>query len=699
MARKSVLKKELSLLNVYAIATGATLSSGFFLLPGLAAAQAGPAVILSYLIAAIPLVPALLSNAELSTAMPRAGGVYYFLDRSMGPLFGTVGGIGSWLGLILKTAFALVGMGAYVNFFAPELPMVPLAAGLAVLFGILNLFGAKKTGSFQVYLVLGLLLILAWFSGLGLFQVKAAHFAGFFDKGFDAIFSTAGLVYVSYVGVSNVASISEEVKNPERNLPLGMFLALGSSIIIYGIGTYVMVGVLPATELHGNLTPVADTAALLFGEWGGYVLTFAAILSFFSVANAGIMSASRYPLAMGRDHLMPGIFRRLTKHATPQYAIAATVGIIVLCVVLIDPTGIAKLASAFQLLLFALNSAALIVMRESQIESYDPGFRSPFYPWMQLFGIFAPIMLIGVMGWLPILFTIGLVALGMAWFFYYGKERVIREGAVYHVFARLGEKRFDPLDSELRGILKEKGLREEDPFEVIVARAAHLDIHDRVTFEEVVRQASSILAKRLHAPAELLVEKFLEGTRIGATPVSHGAALPHLRFPDIKRPEMVLVRSKLGITVELENPLAVAETMDSPIFAFFFVISSAENPGQHLRILAQIAGHVDEDAFLERWLGAKDDQELRGILLRDERLLHLSLKENSKSAYFIGKKVFELGMPEGSLIAVIHRQDDVLIPKGKTELREGDYLTIIAGPKEIESLRREYFEGEQVRVE
>lgn len=149
------LKKELNLLKVYAIATGTTLSSGLFLLPGLAAAQAGPAVVLSYLIAALHIIPAMFSMAELSTAMPRAGGLYYFLDRSMGPYWGTVGGLGTWLALVLKTAFALIGMGAYVYLFLPNIPMLPLAFGFAIFFGGVNLFRAKATGSFQVFLVGG----------------------------------------------------------------------------------------------------------------------------------------------------------------------------------------------------------------------------------------------------------------------------------------------------------------------------------------------------------------------------------------------------------------------------------------------------------------------------------------------------------------------------------------------------------------
>jgi len=223
--KSNLLKKELTLLNVYAIATGTTLSAGFFLLPGLAFSEAGPALILSYMIAALPLIPAMFSMVELATAMPRAGGAYYFLDRSMGPLVGTIGGLGTWLALVLKVSFALIGMGAYVRLFWPQLPMIPVAVGFAILFGLVNLFGAKKSGSFQVLMVIVLLAILAGFMVNGIFGMNPQNFDLFFDKGSAAIFSTAGLVYISYVGITNIASVSEEVQNPERNLPLGIFLA------------------------------------------------------------------------------------------------------------------------------------------------------------------------------------------------------------------------------------------------------------------------------------------------------------------------------------------------------------------------------------------------------------------------------------------------------------------------------------------
>ena len=684
-----MLKKELTLLNVYAIATGTTLSAGFFLLPGIAFNEAGPAVVLSYMIAAIPLIPAMFSMVELSTAMPRAGGAYYFLDRSMGPFVGTIGGLGTWLALVFKTAFALIGMGAYLSIFWPEVPIVMLAVILAVLFGIVNLFGAKKTGTFQVFMVFALLLILLAFIGKGIPEINSVHFEGFFDKGTVSIISTAGLVYISYVGVTNIASVAEEVQNPERNLPLGVFLAIGTAIIVYAVGTTIMVGVLPANELAQDLTPVASTAEIIFGEWGKIAVTVAAVIAFASVANAGILSASRYPLAMSRDHLIPSKLAKLTARNIPHYGIAVTVGLIILLILTLDIARIAKLASAFQLLMFALICLAVVVMRESQIEAYDPGYRSPFYPWMQIFGVFSPLWLIAEMGALPILFSLGLVTLGTVWYFAYAQNRVVRSGAIYHLFARLGEQRFEGLDRELRGIMKEKGVREEDPFDEVVARAQVMEFTKEHQFGEITRQVAIEFERNLGVDAKELEQGFLKGSRIGATPISRGAALPHIRLPGLKLAEMVIVRVNELCFVEAPD-FSGKILLQGPIHAFFYLISPNENPGQHLRILAQIAGRIDDENFLKDWLDASDEQELKEILLRDERFLSLRIRNNTPSSVFIGRSLKDIRMPEDCLVAVIRRRGETIVPRGLTVLLEGDRLTIIGDAQGIEQLNNKY---------
>lgn len=690
---KPRLRKELRLFDVFAIATGTTLSAGFFLLPGIAATHAGPAIVLSYMIAVIPLVPAMFSIIELATAMPRAGGVYYFLDRTLGPAFGSVGGLGTWLALVLKVSFALVGMGAYIKLFLPDFKIIPVAVSIAFALGIINYLGAKKTGRLQVFLVIGLLAILAVFIFAGLGEVQQVNFSGFADSGFSSIFSTAGLVYISYVGITNIASLSEEVKEPEKNLPRGVIISLSTAFVIYTLGTIVMVGVLPMDSLAGNLTPVAEAAGRFLGKPGMLLLSLGALIAFISVANAGTMSASRYPLAMSRDHLLPRFFTRMGKMGTPYISITITVLTISLILIFVDPTHIAKLASAFQLLMFALVCLGVIVMRESRIRSYDPGYKSPFYPWMQLIGIASPIWFIVEMGLLPSLFSAGIIIVGTLWYFYYARKKVYRTGAVYHVFRRLGKMQDQGLDTELRGILKEKGLRSGDPFDDIIAQSYVLDLQEASTFEEILDQVANWYANIIPMEQDEIRKQFLEGTRMGATPVTHGIALPHLQYKGIDRTEMVMVRAREGLSITFNNPLKDYREDVETVRGVFFLISPENNPTQHLRILAQIAGRVDEPDFCEEWLNAKNEQKLKEVMLRDDRFLSLKIKPDKKTSSLMNKSLREINFPKGCLVAMLRRSGETMVPQGNTMLEEGDRITIIGDPKSLDELRKIYLDS------
>ena len=691
LKKSKKLKKELKLLDVYSIATGTTLSAGFFLLPGLAAIQAGPALAAAYLIAAIPLIPGMFSIIELATAMPRAGGIYYFLDRTLGPAIGTIGGIGTWLALILKVSFALIGMSAYLEIFFPDLPIIPISIGIAIVLGIINLFGTKKSGGFQTILVFSLLFLLTIFIIGGIPAINEAHFHNFFGVGLTSILSTSGLVFVSYIGITKVASLSEEVQNPERNIPLGVILSIVTTLIVYALGTMIMVGVLPMEELKGNMTPVAAAANHFYGKIGAMLISIAALFAFISVSNAGTLSASRYPLAMSRDHIFPKFLRKLNNSRIPFISIIITVSAIIFSILIFNPTRIAKLASAFQLLMFTLSSLAVIVMRESRIQSYDPGYKSPLYPWMQIFGILSPLVLIFLMGWIPILFSLGLIIIGLLWFQYYAKNKVNRTGAIFHVFERLGHQRYDALDSELREILKEKGLRKEDPFDDIVTRSIVVDLNEKSEFEKVVEDISIILSKTLPFTPKEIATQILEGTRIGATPVTHGVALPHFRSEGIDKAIMVLVRSKAGVEIKVYNPLTQEEEEIQIVNAIFFLVSPEDNPSQHLRILAQIAGRVDDEDFMKEWYLAKSEQELKETLLHNERFLSLFITGKNKTSELVNKYLKEISLPDDVLIAMVSRRDNIIIPKGETYLEEGDRLTIIGNPKSISTLRKRFF--------
>jgi amino acid transporter/mannitol/fructose-specific phosphotransferase system IIA component (Ntr-type) len=697
------LSKQLTLLDVYVIATGSMLSAGFFLLPGVAASKTGTSVVLAYFLASLLALPALLSKAELATAMPRAGGVYYFLDRSLGPIVGTVGGLGTWLVLVLKSAFALIGMGYYVALIV-RLPPELLALGLTALFVLLNLLGAKESSGLVRVLVVLVLSFLAILFIEGLVAAGGGPGASAFHHNPEPFLAhegelgkglafTIGLVFISFAGPVKVVSISEEVQDPDRNLPLGMFLALLTVSAVYVAGVWLMTQVIPPETFHTDTTPVATAGERLFAWLPrplalGVVLV-PAIAGLAAAGNAGILAASRYPLAMGRDRLIPEAFGKVGRTGTPPLALLATGALMALVILTLDVEGVAKLASTFLLMVFALVNLAVVVMRESRIEAYDPGFRSPGYPWVQLIGLLAPALLIGVMGLMPIVFAIGLVGACLAWYFFYARDHVVRSGALLHWFERLGQGRFEGLDPELRGILKEKGVRAEDAFDEVVARAFTLDLGEEDTFEDATRRAAARLAQRLPASASHLHEGFQHGTFTGATPVSHGTALPHLRLPGAAAPELVLARSIRGITVEIGDQFT-DERHGTLIHAIFYLASPEENPGQHLRLLAGIAGRADDDDFMDAWLAAEDPAELREAVLRDERFMSIHLSEHGPSSALVGERLREILWPEGTLVALVRRGGEVLIPSGSLRFAAGDRLSILGEADGIQQIRTRY---------
>src|SRR5690554_6697927 len=413
MTNKNKLKKELGLFDVFTISTGAMFSSGFFLLPGLASQYTGPSVFVAYLVSGLLIMPALFSIAEISTALPRSGGAYFFLDRSLGPLMGTIGGLGTYFALMFKTAFAIIGIGAYASIFW-EVPVKSIAIMATLFFMVLNLIGAKKSSGLQNFFVTFLLIVLGAFIFDGLYnifftdkigeKVITNNFRPFFTHGFEGVIVTAGFVFVSYLGLTQIASVAEEIKNPERNIPLGMLLSLVVTGLVYVLGVFVMVSLIEPGEFANDLAPAATAVKQLFHwlpeGWGTYLMTGAAMAAFASTGNAGLLSTSRYPFAMSRDTLFPKGFSKVGKSGTPYPAIILTAGLIMLFIFLLSEEGIAKLASTFQLFIFMLINFSVIVFRKSKIQSYDPGYKSPLYPGMQVAGILISFVMIIYMGWM-----------------------------------------------------------------------------------------------------------------------------------------------------------------------------------------------------------------------------------------------------------------------------------------------------------
>jgi len=691
MAKKERLSKKLTLFDVYAVSTGAMFSSGFFLLPGIAAMETGNSVYLSYLVAGFLILPSMLTVAELATAMPRAGGAYYFLDRSLGPLVGTIGGLGSWIALIFKSAFALIGMGAYLSLYV-DVPMLPLALILTVVFGLLNIFGAKETAFLQRLLVSALVVIMGYFLIEGveyltgnavLPEMKERNFL---TNGLNGFISTVGLVFVSYAGLTKVASIAEEVQNPDRAIPLGMTLSLMTASLVYVLGVFIMVKVLPASTLFSSLTPVTDAGNVVI-TWiptsiGILLIVVAAIAAFASTGNAGIMSASRYPLAMSRDGLMPKYFGKIGRFKTPHISVLSTTFVMILVLLLFDVEAVAKLASAFQLLLFFLLNLAVVVMRESKIEAYKPGFNSPFYPWVQILGMIISLWLVAEMGLLAVGLTGTLIILCIAWYFYYAHGKVKRQGAIYHVLARLGQMRYEALEHELMTIINEKNIDSSLTYEEVIARSEVVRAQSADRDLAILSQkAVDSLESRLSKDTNLKSNWSDAFTDIAtqAVRLKKGVYFKYVQLEGLRMPEMVSIQCKGGLTLEAFG--------EEKIHALIYLITPEDQPLLHMRIIGHMAELIEAEEFLDRWIAAKSERELKQVLLSDERLIHVRLQENTPTEEWIDKAIMELQLPGECLVTIIERNNDIVIPKGKTRLRTGDVLSILGYPKDILELR------------
>ncbi len=428
--RAQTFERRLGLLSVIGISLGAMLGSGLFVLPGLAVVQTGSSMWLAYLFAGACVLPAALSKAELATAMPESGGTYVYVDRTLGPLASTIGGLGLWLSLLLKSAFALVGFGAYLSVLS-DVPVMPVGLGVLGAIAALNLFGVGKVAKAQVQVVLLSLLGLTILSSMGVFHIDRANFEDSFEGGIGGFLATVSLVYISYAGVTKVAAIAEEVKDPGRNLPLGMLISLVFASFLYAGVTFVLSGNVPVEQLKGDLRPIYTLAEKLGGSGLGIAAALLGILTMASMANSGLLAASRFPFAMGRDNLLPSTFGRVSKRfRTPVVSILVTASLMAFAIVFLDVKSMAKLASSLMIVGFMVANIAVIILREANTSWYKPVYRAPLYPAMQIGGIVIGIVLLALLGWTGLIALTGILVPGGALFYFFGRSRTHRRGVV-----------------------------------------------------------------------------------------------------------------------------------------------------------------------------------------------------------------------------------------------------------------------------
>ncbi|WP_276301032.1 APC family permease [Halorussus lipolyticus] len=435
------LERTIGLGGGIAIGVGTMIGAGIFVFPGLAAGEAGPAAALSFAIGAVIALLVALPTAELATAMPRSGGGYYFVSRAMGAAFGAVVGLSVWLGLVFASAFYLVGFGQYAVATLAEVgvsfggigPVTPLALVFGALLTTVSITGTENAAKFQ-NAVVGLLIVVlvgfltyGVFDALGVFGRESAP-ETFLPFGPFPVITTAALVFTSYLGFAQVATVAGEIKSPSRNLPLAM---VGS---VVAVGALYVVTIFVATSAFGSArlaafgeTAIVAVARELLGNAGAVAILLAGLLATVSSANASILSSSRALYALSRDALVPRRASEVNlRWGTPHVALLLAGGPVLLLVAIGRVEVLAEVASFLHLVMYGLICVALIRLRRSDPEWYDPSFTVPGYPLVPVLGAIASFGLLAFMQPLSQVVGVSIMVGAGVWYQVYASDVQLR---------------------------------------------------------------------------------------------------------------------------------------------------------------------------------------------------------------------------------------------------------------------------------
>jgi APA family basic amino acid/polyamine antiporter len=409
-----------------------------------------------------------------------------------------------------------------------------------------------------------------------------------------------------------VASIAGEIKRPGRTIPQGMIMALVVMVILYTLMIFVTSGVLGTDQLDNSLTPISDAADAFWGKTGYALVSIAAALAFVTTANAGIMTASRYLLAVSRDDLLPPVLARIgDKYKTPYAAIIIT-GLVIIIAVFLNLDVLVEAASTVFVLSYILASVSIIVLRESGVQNYRPVFRAPFYPWLQLATIVGFAFILMEMGEEAFLVTAVIILVGFSFYWLYGRKRVEKESALLHLIDQITAKELvtGTLETELKEIIRERDEIVQDKIDNLVENAIGIDIKESLSLEDFFEIVAKRLSAKLSLEPEKLKNLLLDREAQFSTVLSKTLAVPHIVIEGQDKFEMVIARCSKGVRFSEEA---------SDITTVFVLVGTQDLRNFYLRVLSAIAHIVQTENFEKEWNSAKNEQALKDLVLLTQR--------------------------------------------------------------------------------
>lgn len=444
-ASPNKLKRSLTAIDVTAFGIGSIIGAGIFVLVGVAAStKAGPAVIYSFIIAGIACVFVALCYAELASMIPISGSAYAYSYASMGELVAwligwdlileySMGGIAvsiGWSGYIVE-GFASVGIhlptyltnGPFIEGGGINLPAVFIVLLLTFILTV----GTKESARLNLIIVIIKISVLIFIVILGLSYWDSANIGNWFPFGLGGVFAGTGIIFFAFIGFEAVCTTAEEVKNPGRNLPIGILMSLLVCTVLYIAAAGILVGIIPYYELINQAAPFAYAFNWngAFGAAG--IISIGAIAGITSVLLVSLLAQPRVLFAMARDGLIPKRIAKVHPRFGTPYIATITVGILVAIMAAVLPIGTtAELVNIGTLFAFTLVCLAIPFLRKSDPDLKRP-FRTPLVPLVPILGVvFSVLIMVSLpfLTWLRFIVWLGLGLIIYANYGYY-KSRLV----------------------------------------------------------------------------------------------------------------------------------------------------------------------------------------------------------------------------------------------------------------------------------
>lgn len=420
-ARGGGLKRVLGFWSLVAIGIGCTIGAGIFVWPGIVAATiAGPAVLISFVLAAIACGIAALCYAELAVLIPAAGSAYSYT-------YATLGEFAAWMiGWMLLLEYGLSNSavaGSWGNYLAPLLKAVGIvlpvqwmyATGEAIpnstLTGVFNvpaaiaiaiptillLLGIRESARFNNGMVIAKIVVLVMFVALCAPAVKPEHFTPFAPFGWPGIMSGAAFLFFLFIGFDAVSTVAEECVEPQRDLPRAIMVGLGLVTLLYVSVAAVLVGVVPLGDMKEMKEPLAYALSLSGHPVAAGVLAVVAVVGILAIILIAAIGQTRILYVMSRDGLMPSFMGKVSPTTGTPVASTIVLGVLTGLIAATVPLGIlAELVSIGTLAAFSAVSIAVVVLRRTEPELVRT-FRTPLAPWLPIAGVFCNLYLMSTL--------------------------------------------------------------------------------------------------------------------------------------------------------------------------------------------------------------------------------------------------------------------------------------------------------------